>query len=546
MHVRGLKYSLPEPSATPPTTWNDAAREIKRLLAPYSLTSIIEHAITILDHWRGKGLEEVRSAPWITLLILKLALEDDRVSIDGGLPCTSATLDRLRNMVWNTPHFGDDDKPSAFLMVRALMHTQVVFQRKQTWSFLRWPALIAELDVEHPTRKQFVAMFGMEPDAWGALALATAVASLEGKTFIAREWFDPLREGYGSAVDTFLGMITRDARALRAELRAELHDRMYVTEDGKRTLRPGGESRPKRELYEFPWVVKYPLFAHHNGHLGIWHRNVLTEGLNNAVHNRLSDLGQQYTDGFSSVFEQHVVDLARWSGLPVIDEATYKAAGRRSLKAVDCIIPLGEANILIESKMSLFPDQVLISDRGPHVFMKLKRVREAILQGWKVGDLLRDGSVDLPQCTAAPVDYLLIVTSRQLNAGFGENFKQMFGENIFERLNPDVPGSAPTQAQLARLPSSHIFVLSIEEFEDLAAGIKAGHVDLLTMLRDVTESISQPGGARMFFHQVLQNRDRSDWQKCRLMEEAIERVMADVVSRLQDQIAAEGIGEARR
>lgn len=540
MHVRGLKYSLPERAKKPPANWNEAAREIKRLLAPYSLNSIIDQSLVILDRWRDQGLEEVRSAPWITLLILKLALEDERICIGSGLLCPMELLDYLRNMVWNTSDRDDGDKPGVLLMVRSLLHTQVVFQRKQSWSFLRWPSLIAELDPEHPTRKQFVATFGMEPDVWSVLMLATVVAGLEGKTFVVRGWFDPLRTAYGSAVDTFLEMMSRDARALRAELRSELHDRLYETKHGKRTPRPDGEARPKREKNEFPWVSKYPLLAHDSGHLAIWHRHVLAEGLDNATHTRLSSLGQQYTDGFSKVFESHVVDLAKSTGLPVIDEVAYKAAGNSSLKAVDCIIPLGEANVLIESKMSLFPDQVLISDRGPQVFMKLKRVREAILQGWRVGDLLRDGSVALPQCAAAPVDYLIVVTSRQLNAGFGENFKQMFGEDVFTRLNPEVPGSAPTDGQMSRLPPRHMFVLSIEEFDQLVSGVKSGDIDLLALFREVTHAISQRGGMRMFFHQVLEGRDKSDWPESRLIEETRERVMADVVVHLQAQEARQG------
>ena len=146
----------------------------------------------------------------------------------------------------------------------------------------------------------------------------------------------------------------------------------------------------------------------------------------------------------------------------------------------------------------------------------------------------------LPQCATAPVDYLIVVTSRQLNAGFGDNFKQMFGEDVFTRLNPEVPGSAPTDGQMSRLPPRHMFVLSIEEFDQLVSGVRSGDVDLLALLREVTHAISQRGGVRMFFHQVLEGRYKSDWPKSRLIAETRERVMADVVGHLQAQEARQG------
>ncbi|WP_431101679.1 hypothetical protein [Roseateles noduli] len=177
--------------------------------------------------------------------------------------------------------------------------------------------------------------------------------------------------------------------------------------------------------------------------------------------------------------------------------------------------------------------------------MKLKRVRQAILQGWRVGDLLRDGSVNLPQCATAAVDYLIVVTSRQLNVGFGDNFKQMFGDDVFERLNPDVVSSAPTDEQILRLPPCHIFVLSIEEFERLVSGVKAGDLNLVSLLEEVAVAITEPGGKRMFFHQMLDGKDRADWPKSRLMSEACDRVTDDVLSHLQDQEAVETLREAR-
>lgn len=532
--MSSLRLITPLPSPLEAANWPDAAQQIRRRLQPYSLESIIDVAISCLDHFRGQGLEELRSAPWITLLIVKLALEDDNIQFTHRPSMPGDLLDQLRNMVWAMPpHDESEDKPGVYLMVRSLLHTQILLQRNQSWGFLRWPALIERLPNQHPTRLQFMATLGMEPDVWSALAFATVSVCLEGKTFIERGWFNPLRDAYGDAVDVFLGQLSRDVQSLRAELRAELHGRIYEIKNGKRVLRPNGSARPRREKNEFPWLARYPLLVHASGHLAIWHRLVFAQGLEQAVHARLSGLGQTYTDDFSKVFENYVVEIAKWTGLPVVDEDAYKKAGNRSLKAVDAIIPLGNVNLLIESKMSLFPDEVVVSDKEPQVFMKLRRIREAVLQGWRVGELLRDGTVDLPQCSAAAQDYLIVVASRQLNVGFGDNLRNMFGDDVFGRLNPEERNAAPSDAQLARLPPRHMFFLDIEEFELLAAGVKAGNIDLRAFLAEVTESIGTPEGARLFFGQLLEGLAK-EWELPPLMQEARDRVLEDLSKRLAD------------
>lgn len=433
-------------------------------------------------------------------------------------------LDALRDMVWNVPSFDDpDEPPRAFLMLRAHIHTQLLFQLSESRSFMRWPALIARLSVDHPTRAQFQDLFKMEPDTWCALACATLAAAFQGNAYIRPSWFDPLRASYGVAVDAFLEEIARDSSELREELRDALHERIYELKEGRRQARKNGAARLRYEMQEFPWVAQYPLLKHRSGNFVVWHRLILARGLEQAVHSRLATLGQAYTDPFSKVFESYVVELARWSGLPVIDEAAYAAAGNRGLKSVDAIIPLGTANILIESKMSLFHEQVMVSDKAPQVFMKLRRIREAIHQGWEVGRMLRDGYVALEQCATAPEDFLLIVTSRQLNMGSGEHLKRMFGDDVLNRLNPEARAGSPSPAQIERLPARNIFVLDVEEFEHLTGAVQAGDIDLVELLSSAAAACHDPTKSTLHFDQILGPHCKR-WHTSPLMTEAIGRV----------------------
>lgn len=62
------------------------------------------------------------------------------------------------------------------------------------------------------------------------------------------------------------------------------------------------------------------------------------------------------------------------------------------------------------------------------------------------------------------------------------------------------------------------------------------------LLREVTHAISQRGGMRMFFPQVLEGHEKSDWPESRVMAETRERVMTDVVGHFQAQEARQWTG----
>ena len=149
--------------------------------------------------------------------------------------------------------------------------------------------------------------------------------------------------------------------------------------------------------------------------------------------------------------------------------------------------------------MSLFGDNLIFSDDPKVVFRKLRRVREAVVQGWKVGTLLRSGYFAITDAASAPLDYLLIVKSRQLNLCNGELLLQMLGQEKLMNRNPESSFGSPSIEQLVRLPPRNIFVLSIEEFEHLVGAIAAGDVDLPPLLEEAALKQRRPGGASIHF-----------------------------------------------
>ena len=83
-----------------PVNYTDMVKRLRRLLRPYSVHAIIDACIEVLDKWRGTGLDELKSAPWLTLLIVKLVLEDRSIRATLNKPS------KISAQTWMTQFFG--------------------------------------------------------------------------------------------------------------------------------------------------------------------------------------------------------------------------------------------------------------------------------------------------------------------------------------------------------------------------------------------------------------------------------------------------------
>lgn len=166
---------------------------------------------------------------------------------------------------------------------------QFEFLRPEGWSFLRWPALIAREGPSNPTRRQFVRELGLEPEEFIDLTYVLMVAVLERSRTIPRHEFAPLRKACDAAVDRYLDVVAQDLPSLPVLLR---HDQ-------------AARGVPLRhELYEFPYLKRYPFFRTRKGDISAWHPIVAARGLEEIVHWRLARLSNEYTAPFSRLFER--------------------------------------------------------------------------------------------------------------------------------------------------------------------------------------------------------------------------------------------------
>lgn len=511
--------SPPKPSASP-LIYRMAARvaplpkrgieevhkSIVNRLRRYSATSIADLALQMLWNPPIGEAEELRSAPWLTLLLVKWAMQDNLVSLRVGASIPSAEFDRLRQELWELQGPSHGEKPNVWLMLRYLVHVQVEFQRRESWGFLRWPALYARLHPGSTNRQQFRQVMGLEPDAFIDLAYALYAAVLARKMPLGPDYLSTFRPMHGAAVNRMYDLFVRDLPRLRQDLQAE---------DAQRI-------RGKQELFEFPYLRRFPFLRLRDGRLHCWHSLVFARGLEDAVHLRLASLGKDYVDEFSRVYERYVTELAAGCGLPVLDEAAYKAQVGSHARAVEAIFEGEDCNILVEAKMSLFHDDVLLQDDETAIYQKTKRVRDAIKQGWKVGELIRDPASGFGARFQKSQDFLLVVTSRELNLGSGERLQRLYAPGVF-----DYPEAGVQQ----RLPLSNVFILSVEDFERTMGCVAAGEINLSAVLKDAVIANQRGDTARMFFSDFI-GKYTKRWTLPAVMQDSRQAAEARIVAAL--------------
>lgn len=487
---------------------------MRNQLRSYSAMSIVRHALELTHSTRNESLlDQLQTLPWITFLLVKLVLEDQMTSIYNGESCPKTVFDLCRQALWNAKKVPDasDAKGSVYLMFRSLIQAQMPFQKKPTFDFLRWPALISRLDSKHPVRVQFKNRLGMEPDVFMCICYAVYAPVVNGDMIIKGEYFKPLLPVYGEAVEYFMSEFARDIHGLRSELRIQLTARIAVNV----------AIRPRQELFEFPWLSNYPLLRDNRHDFVIWHPLIFARGMEQAVHKRLSEKRADYADCFSKVFEDYVIELIQQAGINYLSEKVFKKAVGSDKHAVEAIITMDEANVFVESKLTAYSEELFLSDRKPVVWKSLKRVREAMNQGWKVGSRLRDAGLPTWGCTSSKTDFLVIVTSQPMSCATGEHFRRMFNRDIFE---PKGFVGAPTLEQLENLPLQNIVIVSIEEFEHLMGCVRNGEIDLVTFLREVAEAHTDPKTSVMFIDQMLGLKTKK-WRLPQLLEGASQRAM---------------------
>lgn len=441
-------------------------RNAINVMRAHSANAVIRIALEQIQANPEDPQSVLESLPWLHLLLVKWALQDNRVPLllgAGQQRYDSRRHNDLVRKIWLFDSHSDDmhlSNDKIMRMLRRVMHMQSDVQRYSDASFLRWPALLQRLPSGHKANKLFEEAMGMPPSTYSDLStviFATALQSSSAPLLDPR----PLRTllpVYGNSLEHYLSLFTRTTAQLRFELQKDAALKI----------------RGINELYEFPYLHRFPLLDLEDGNLYVWHPLVFSRGIENGVHNKLTQFGQRYTESYSLIFQDYVTDLALKALPNAITEENYKRMCGDHSSVVEAAINLGSCNLFIEAKMSLFHDDVILTDDPLVLSHKTERVRKAIAQGMNVSRAVRCPDSPFHQSFgAAACDYMLVVTSRDLMLITGERLQQL------------MPGHSvmPSGIEVAEhLPLHNVFIVDILDYELIMAGIAAGKVDLPGLL----------------------------------------------------------------
>lgn len=441
----------------------------------------------------------MQSFPWLTLLAVKWALQDEKVKLVSSSTVPIGFIESLRGTFWD--HAGAFNKGAANVtaMIRSYMGVQIDYQRHRSWAFARWPALISRRPDNSILRKQFREVMGMEPLAFLDLTTALKTALLTSPQGVTDTYLENLRPVYGSSIELFTKHFVRTLHELRAELSSPLNKHW------------------EKELVEFPCFVRFPILKR-EGRLLFWDVVVAEKAFERAVHIRMSSLKKKYSDHFSRVFEHYVIELIQEAGLAPMTDKQFMALSPGS-KNNEAVVNLGDANLIVEAKMGLFPDEVLLNDDPRYLFQKLAALRTALEQGWQVSKQLRDPKFgDLAR---AHEDFLMVVTSTDLRISGGPMLRELFKPegnfSYFETANT--------------LPLKNVFIMDIQGFELICMTIKEGKVNILELLRGAAEKNQYAGSGSLFFEEYIPGNQLSRSPPA-LISSAVEGVLARLRSAL--------------
>jgi hypothetical protein len=120
------------------------------------------------------------------------------------------------------------------------------------------------------------------------------------------------------------------------------------------------------------------------------------------------------------------------------------------------------------------------------------------------------------QVRAAPIDYLLVVTNRELNASRGTRLRETYPAGTLEYPDADAQ---------RYLSLDRVYVLSVDDFERVVAGIKQDRLHLPTLLSQCVEADRAPESMKFLFHQHL-DALRIKHGRSQLIDDALDAVVA--------------------
>lgn len=413
------------------------AYRIRRSIKQYTTESVVQHLLSRLHTDFGKGVDQARSAPWVTCLALDWTLElvPETYASEASKEDVGKILDKLWSL--QSAALNLDGAENIWLSLRAFLLPQLLFQQDQRlhlYFFTRLYTIMCSEKASASFKNNFKQEVGVELQDFFVFSLHFAAMFLEEpSSFIS---YSDLVCRFNPAFD--IDSIRKMLKALGANPRGM---RQIVQE--KRVER--GELRAV-EYFSEPMLISRPLLLLHNGVSAV-HSYIATIGISEFVLRTLKRADAQgFKKKFGSAFEHYIAELLTSYDKDVVREATLKDFYRlkgvnNNAKVADFLIQEGDRCILVDAKAIEPNERILVTDSPRMVKDRLRgTIIHAIKQTGKCSEILEEnGYAPLPEKNKR---YSLIITHQDFYMGnairLAEYLGDQFEDRVHEALNSQV------------------------------------------------------------------------------------------------------------
>jgi len=417
--------------------------------------------------------------PWYLLLLIKWTILNGDFLSPERRRLSSKDFTYLINLIhdlngWvRLPSHYDN----TFLFFRNVAYQQVWFQEENYPRLARQSLMFGNLNKEHPFRDAFFKKIGLTIEQFIQLATITFSKFLEkDEPFITTDWFKSVRRTFPpNTIDIFLSTICSDIDHLRA----------FLTEKQKKSRDISYEFHEQTPLKYYPllnYKDKYYCFS----------KEVLYHAFQDFIYDTLrSEAPESFMNKFGGIFESYVNKGLLYSGVNFIDEKRLKEKIAADGKIIDFLLIEDDANVFIDAKGVELAHLGMVSHKSEVVQDKTRSsVIKAITQGYETAISL-DAMPNTHHLISGKVNYLLVVTYKDLYIGNGQDFYENIAKDKLDRIIQEKGKNW--------IPFENMYFISIDDFELLIQCAKDRNMGISGLLRKAVKADSTPENKKLIF-----------------------------------------------
>ncbi len=455
--------------------------EVQREFRRYDPISVLQQSLEYLYQPSKNPLGQLLKHPWLVMLLIKWVFQDESCNVQGRPPISGTQLVDILQQIYNLEDIGrmPDEYEDVSLFVRVTAYRQFYYQHKRGFfDIARQEALFSRVEDNHYFKARFEAITGVAVPDFMRLSIVLLSAAHKHACVIPRTLMFGLCPYFKPhVVDAFL-------RAVSIEL-PEL----------PKTLKAMGENIYDQRgfLYQTPFY-SFPLIKV-GGQFWCVSPHVLHRGLGYFIYDLLKrDNVNRFNAPWGKAFEKYVGTWINMTSLPVATEEEQKSVLPGDGNLIDFLVSDGGANVLIDAKgvemaqrgMVAHQQQIVEGATGTSLM-------KAFVQGHDLCSRLKNLiSDEHPVIRSRPVNYLIVVTYKELYIGTGRALSSGVGEAKLSEIRNQYPADC-------HIPNENIFCLTVNEFEELMALVAKGKVGLVEALERAKRDDSDPMTSKFVF-----------------------------------------------